>query len=492
VEDNPTSRLIITKMLNSFGFNTQMVNSGEQAIEILKETTIDNRFDIIMVDWFMENMDGVETIQCIEKMFPHLLPKIIMVTAHGVEKLAEVSDQVTIHHFISKPITYSNVYDAIVDVMDETEGKASFNHIKLQHQSIEKLAKKLHGAHLLVVEDNHVNQELMVELLASQHIQVELANHGKEALELLKQGQFDGVLMDCQMPVMDGFEATKQIRLSPQYESLPIIAVTANALEGDKNKALAAGMNDLVTKPIRPEELFATMVKWITPKTPLKNLGLNQDDRTSEEIVLPNTIDGIDIARGLETANQNHKLFLNLLHKFKDSQSPFKDEFTQALESNQWDEVKLLVHTLKGVASNIGALDVYRKAQQLESLCQFSDKPLQEIKFSFNELHSALDKVLNALSLELNNNERDTLPKSEITGFNQSVFLDMLNSLKALLEEDDFEASVLIDELIKNPMPLQIANDFEKINNKVKTYQFEDALVILNKIEKTLMTKDSE
>ncbi|WP_178861277.1 response regulator [Thiomicrorhabdus cannonii] len=488
VEDNVTSRIILTKMLENFGFRVTMVESGEEAIKLLHDSEDAISFDIIMIDWFMQGMDGIETIKYIQDNFAEYLLKIIMVTAHGVEKLAEVTDDIKIHHFISKPITYSSVYDAIVDVIGGKNGKGVFDKLKLHHESIENVAKQLHGAHLLLVEDNNINQELIVELMNAQNISASIANHGVEALELLKANEFDGVLMDCQMPVMDGFEATRRIRAMPQYASLPIIAVTANALEEDREKALESGMNDLVTKPIRPEELFSIMAKWISPSNRNNVFRTSQSQASDEKVELPQEIEGIDIQKGMETTNYNNQLYLKLLKKFADSQKSFKHEFMQAIKVGDWNQAQLLAHTLKGLSGNIGASKIYEAAKQLEKMCDGENRELEKVVTQLEHVNKALLVVLNGLSKVLMN---DVTPESQIEAtapFDKDSFLEQLVLLKALLKEDDFDAVSFMDEINKKSMPKKIAGDFQALNNKVKSYKFDEALIWAEKIESRLLS----
>ena len=254
---------------------------------------------------------------------------------------------------------------------------------------------RLQGANILLVEDNNLNQELAMELLSRNGMTVTQAWNGKEALELLQTDSFDGVLMDIQMPVMDGYSASREIRKQPQFKQLPIIAITANVMVGDRDKAKAAGMNDHIGKPIDVNQMFNTMARWISPSDPTEpsDTGHESVKIKAEKNPTPITFDdltGIDTQLGLKLTMNDAGLYRDLLGWFYEDKSEFAKEFQTAQQSDIPEATTRAAHTLKGVAGNIGATAIQQAAEQLEECCKHN--------LSDDEISSALQQVLEELN----------------------------------------------------------------------------------------------
>lgn len=267
VDDNATAREILKGILSSFHFQVSEASSGVEAIECIRTAADGGQaIELVLMDWKMPKMDGVETVRSIQQNLnlPHS-PQIIMITAFGKEDaFCDALDaKINIASVISKPYTPSTLLNCMMTAMGQpcVHANGSGRH----EEQLEKIILKLKGARVLLVEDNEINMDLAQELLTSQGMHIETAENGELALQKLGKASFDGILMDCQMPVMDGYEATRRIRSQPHYTDLPIIAMTANAMTGDKEKALQAGMNDYITKPINIKDMLETMAKWIHP-----------------------------------------------------------------------------------------------------------------------------------------------------------------------------------------------------------------------------------
>ena len=267
VDDHQTARQVLRAMLESFGFLVEEAPSGEAAIARIEAAEARGApFELLLIDWRMPGLDGVATLRALggDPSVRHP-PSVIMVTAHGREEALEASAGLPVAGVLAKPTTPSSLFDTIILALtgQRRQGRA----VQRDAQTQEAIAA-LAGARVLLVEDNAVNQELARELLARHGIQVEVANDGAEALTRLADEAFDGVLMDCQMPVMDGYTATRRLREQPRLRDLPVIAMTANAMAGDREKVLAAGMNDHIPKPINVEQMLKTMARWIKPAAP--------------------------------------------------------------------------------------------------------------------------------------------------------------------------------------------------------------------------------
>ncbi|MES2951800.1 MAG: PAS domain S-box protein [Pseudomonadota bacterium] len=269
VDDNASAREILSAMARSFGLEVDAAWNGAQALQMVAQA--DHKalpYDLVLMDWKMPAMDGVEAVRQLREEHLSQVPTIIMVTAYGREEALGNAQQrgVTLNTVLTKPVTASTLLEAI----GETLGKGLVVETRSSEKAVthNEAMAQLAGARVLLVEDNEMNQELALELLANAGVEVVLANHGQEALDILvKDNTFDGVLMDCQMPVMDGYAATRAIRSNPRFKDLPIIAMTANAMAGDREKVLEAGMWDHIAKPLNVAEMFATIAKWIKPKS---------------------------------------------------------------------------------------------------------------------------------------------------------------------------------------------------------------------------------
>lgn len=249
-----------------------------------------------------------------------------------------------------------------------------------------KDVSKVRGAKLLLVEDDLINQELIIELLDSEGITiVDIANNGKEALDLLAEKTFDGVLMDCQMPIMDGYTATRKIREELQFKDLPIIAVTANTMKGDREKVLAAGMNDHIAKPINVQEMFKVMAMWISPdhgeaihtetttEEPIINDSLSESERLPE-------FSGIDSRVGLKNTEGKVAIYYKLLINYHKRYCNFEDIFrTSQSDKNEPEAAMRLAHTLKGLSGTCGALAVQKAAEQLEKACRSDNENTEKL-----------------------------------------------------------------------------------------------------------------
>ncbi|WP_321491975.1 response regulator [uncultured Desulfobacter sp.] len=268
VDDNENTQFILKAMAEHFGFDVTTASSGNLALETIKSTPLDHPFSLVLLDFQMPGMNGIETSRRIKDTAGHRdVNTVIMVTAHGWEELMNQAADVGIEHFLVKPVNQSALFDIMMDAFGR----------KVEHRQpameddmiIPKNFNTVKGARILLVEDNEINQDVAVEILQDEGFLVSVAENGQQAVEMIKSPAspgFDAVLMDLQMPVMDGYEATRQLRKDNRFDRLPIIAMTADAMIGVKEKVLEIGMNDYVSKPIEPDDLFQVLAKWITPE----------------------------------------------------------------------------------------------------------------------------------------------------------------------------------------------------------------------------------
>jgi len=326
------------------------------------------------------------------------------------------------------------------------------------------------GAEILLVEDNEMNQDLAIELLKQAGIRVTLARNGQEALDILSTGQkFDGVLMDCQMPVLDGYSATRAIRKMPGLEDLPVIAMTANAMQGDREKALDAGMNDHIAKPIEVSNLFNTLSRWISPREQAAQpIPEAVQVKPAEKFV---KLAGIETERAIANLLNNTELYMRLLTGFYHSYENFVEKYQAC---GNLDEATRYAHSLKSGAGNIGATDVQKLAEKLEQSCRSGVEQAQQ-----TELIESVARVIDLARKEI----ARLLPES--TGIadtppceGRAGYQEILQKLQELLSDNDSEVINLIEQnekVLRTAMP----GKFSALEEAIRSYDFEEALRLL-------------
>lgn len=481
VDDNASAREILSNILISLKFDATAVSSGAQAIGELEQAQIEHRpYSLVFMDWMMPGMDGLETIKKIRQNNQlSETPAFIMVTAYSRDELMTQAEKIKIDGVLVKPVSPSTMLDSILNALGKEVTQKTRKHEK--QANYQEAAKKVCGARILLVEDNPINQELAIELLQDAGIIVDVAVNGAEAVDKVNTHSYDGVLMDCQMPVMDGFEATRRIREDGRYGKLPILAMTANAMAGDKEKCVASGMNDHIAKPIDVAQLFITLAEWITPSS----------DTLPEEMVCRTTasnsavvIAGLDMKGALERVGGNAELFNKLLGRFAETQKDVLDRITAAADTGDFETAVREAHTLKGLAGNIGASSLYSVAAEAEAgLKKGTSYGLEEV---FNNLKTELFELVTVIS--------DAMPKKKTetaTGTTEKITEDELSELSALLDDMDSEAAdsaAGIADKLKSSGHGELA---VKLIKHIDNFDFDAAAEVLSDIRNTLKPCDT-
>ena len=271
VDDNSCAREVIVNMSRALGLAAEAVSGGSEAIAAVAAAAgLGRPYNLVLLDWKMPGMDGVECARQLRRSWAmQPPPTVLMLTAFGRDEALQqlAAHKVTVSGVLTKPVTPSGLVDACALALGS--GPRPDTRRSLREQMLHKQEVRLAGARILLVEDNLINQELAVTLLTDAHIEVTVAGDGRQALDVLERQSFDAILMDCQMPEMDGYEATRLLRLRPHLRTVPVIAMTANVMTGDREKVLAAGMTDYIAKPINVVEMFATLTRWIGRSDPI-------------------------------------------------------------------------------------------------------------------------------------------------------------------------------------------------------------------------------
>ena len=365
VDDSDSARDVLLAMLCANGINAIATKSGEEAMAVLAEASqAGTPFDLVLMDWRMPGMDGIEASHRIKADATlSQIPSILMVSAFGREEMAEGSLGGDLDGFLIKPVNES----VLIDTISKMFGGASRTVDAGPHHTAEDHSQSLAGRKVLLVEDNEINRDLATELLGDLGLLVTIAENGQEGVERVRADPFDLVLMDIQMPVMDGLTATKLIRADERFRDLPIIAMTAHAMSGDRERSLDAGMNDHVTKPINPGHLTDTLIRWM-PAQPVKapepppaaaKPANNQD-------TLPDKLPPFDIPAALVRTNGKPKLLRKMMLGFRDKYANAAADLRGHLSEGRDEEAQRLAHSLKGIAATLEVKDLAEAAAALE------------------------------------------------------------------------------------------------------------------------------
>jgi len=434
VDDNPTARVILGRYLKGFGYDVVEATSGRAAVETLERA--ESSFDLVVMDWKMPDMDGVAAARAIEasEALP-VKPAILMVTAYDRAQLLKEAEDIALAGVLVKPVSQATLLQGILRAYGQEDEAA---------REKASLGADLRGARLLLMEDNEINQQVAVEILGNAGIAVTVAGDGREGLAILTEGDevFDGILMDIQMPVMDGYEATREIRKRPEYADLPIIAMTANVMSGDRERAMEVGMNDQVAKPIDVAHLFEVLTRWVrtaeTNEGRRDAVGEGGEERGPEPAVILDfpAIRGVHVETGLVRVAGNAELYRKLLLSFRRKQAGAVGEIRAARDAGDTETATRIAHTLKGVAGNLALPDVEQAAREVEAAFRAGESP------ALGDLQYALADVVEALAV--------LEPEAEETGpaeVDRDRVRTMIGRLSDLLSADDTESIGLAAEL---------------------------------------------
>jgi signal transduction histidine kinase/CheY-like chemotaxis protein len=468
VDDSSTAREILQQIAQNLLFEVSLAASGEEAIEaIIAADKADMPFKLIYMDWKLKGMDGLAaTRQIKQNKAIKAQPAIVMVTSYHRDELLEQSLDIPFDGFLSKPVSASCLLDAAMVAFGHESKNAT---PKVLLNLGRELVSEIQGARLLLVEDNEVNQQVATELLEQAKMVVTLAENGQQAVEMVNAQSFDAVLMDIQMPVMDGYTAARTIRKNKALDSLPVIAMTANAMEGDKRKCLAAGMNDHIGKPINPKEMYGALAKWIKPgKREVPEHLKNRSD-TDNTVEVP-AIAGIDTQEGLQRIGGNASAYIKVLKKFVNNQADSIEQLNTALSNDQRLDAQRLAHTIKGVSGNLGAVQLCQLAGELEE--QLIDPEVTDLAALIGKVEFELKHVLSSI---VTSNIADDKPNIPTPMVDSTALIPMLNNLIGLLDEYDMEAEELLSEILNQAAQPELREALKRVQKQISEYDFEQA-----------------
>ncbi|RAS65332.1 hypothetical protein DET48_10744 [Vibrio diazotrophicus] len=461
-DDNATARDIMQTSLESMGFNVDTVSTGKEAIEYCQN----NAYSVAFIDKNMPNLDGIEVARQIKLMDNEL--KILMVSVNPSQDLIGKVNELGLAGYITKPITSSRLLDGIMNAFGMS-GELAVRRIEQPISLDSSQLSALQGREILLVEDNEMNLEVATEFLQQVGINVTTAMNGQIALDKLNQQRFDLVLMDCQMPVMDGFQATEAIRKHTEFAELPVIAMTANTMSGDKEACLQVGMNDHIAKPVEVNVLYQTLVKYLPAEADYGRQNVVPQDIWPEHPEL-------DIDRGLQLVQNSTRLYQRIFERFVDGQSDVVPMIERAMAVNNVDEAVRLAHTLKGVAGNLASSALVKMAEQLE-LNLSQGKTYQAQLVQINDLVTSICEAISKVRAPVSDKSTENTT-SELSND------DLLKELEALyerLQEADSEAITQINTL-KPQVNSTIWKQLSPAVNIINQYQFDAASELISKL----------
>ncbi|MEJ2693247.1 MAG: transporter substrate-binding domain-containing protein [Candidatus Thiodiazotropha sp.] len=440
VDDNPTARELLSERLASFTFDVTSVTNAKDALQQLREANNGKKrpYRLVLMDWRMPGLNGIEAGRHIKQNRDNLsyVPAVILITA----------------------------YDDITRT----------------RSSGPQLTHRLSG-NILLVEDNIINQQVAQELLEGMGLSVQTVNNGKQAIDAIEKHSFDLVLMDLQMPEMDGYEATRRIRSNEKYAQLPVIAMTAHAMADEREQCLAVGMDEHIPKPIDPLHLYNTLKRWLKAAD---DQPLQQTAAMSEEpgVDFPESLPGIDLRWGLERVGGNKRLFRTLLEELVANHGRDIETLEDNVRKAAIDKAKRMLHTLEGVSGNIGAHTLQEAAKNLHSaLANHLLKPVNGLPESFRE---AFTELFNGLRLYLDESShpRPEAPVASVTMAGETDMENLVRALDEMLSAGDPEAKALSKRMNDILSGQDAADTAARLSLQIQDYEFDLAKETLAKL----------
>ncbi|WP_018409840.1 response regulator [Methyloversatilis thermotolerans] len=465
VDDHVGARDVLAALCRGLGLAVDAVPGGEQALEALARDT--GAYGLMLVDWKMPGMDGVQLADEVRRRWPGRSLRLILVTALGRDDVATQSAGRNFEAVLHKPVTPSSLLDAVSQAYGRRHAPALES---ADSEALDDCMASLSGARLLLVEDNELNQELACDLLERAGIDVVVAGDGRQALAVLATDtRFDAVLMDCQMPEMDGYTATRELRKRPGLTALPVIAMTASVLEADRARMTDAGMNDCIPKPLDIPQMFATLARWVRPHFGGEASARQTIDHDESVPALP----GLDVAVGMAHCMGKPQLYRRLLRGFVRGQADFIIQFTEAMAAGERETARRLAHTLRGLTGTLGAQPLHELASELET--RIADNASAEV---VTGLLARVGDLLQPLMDTLRGHpwlREEAISHSDERLPDSGKLRAPLRSLEQLIADCDADARVQAEDLLKVMAGSSLESLAEALCDALRTYDFERA-----------------
>lgn len=485
IERNNRNREVLERYLTAFSFNVKSFGTDEEGLQALINNTERKVYDLVIFDWDIHKINDFDIKTWItEEILKN--PTIITIPSTRSDEFLRMGLELKSENQLSKPILQSSLFDKICIIFGFPPVKKA--QIESSFLENDEAFNAVSGATLLLVEDNEINQQVATELLQDMGFWIAIAENGSIAIEkIMKQtpeDKFDAVLMDLQMPEMDGYQATREIRKHFQQHELPIIAMTADAVSGVKEKVMNAGMNDYLTKPIEPAKLVNLLVKWIKPG---KRMPFNQiifQENSGTNMQLPQ-LSGINLQGGLHRVNGNKKLYSKLLVSFRNDNLHCARDIKQALEREDPRFAARLVHSINGSAGNLGADDLANIAAQLDKKLKDENYDKKTVDDLLREMEKVMSIVFDSISENMDLLEaagNDSLSEGKEVLDKENI-LEQIKILKKLIHDNNTQALDQIEIIIMFFKDSLIRGVLENIRKRLEIYDFDEALSLFSEID---------
>lgn len=483
MDDSQAGREILSSLCEGAGLVASVAASGAEALALCCKPEQDVPFDFILCDWKMATMDGVELLRQIQThSTAAIAPKCIMVTAFDRDRLLADASDIHIDAALTKPVSASTLVDTLMSVSEDSDISSPLTSAATIDLSA---ANAIAGAKILLVEDNATNQQVAIELLEMAHFEITTAWNGQEAIEIINQRHFDAVLMDVQMPVMDGLSATKAIRSEPQFTDLPIIAMTANAMSGDRERCIEVGMNDHIAKPINPQAIYQTLAKWIKPTGKVIQPKTDKLEPDVPQLDLP----GFNVTEAVERFGGSQKAFQRTLEQVLRTDANIMTQVREALAKGDTQTAHRAAHSLKGIAGNIGAEFLVAPVAQLEkwlSTLEPNKQPYDSV--GLTELVQRCDALtsgmINTIQTALARSSLNAVLPSKASDTSTTIenLLQELTKLKEQIEMYDSSAVDRLERVIDTVEPSELRDQLESLMQALSDFDFDTSDAMLGQI----------
>jgi signal transduction histidine kinase/DNA-binding response OmpR family regulator/HPt (histidine-containing phosphotransfer) domain-containing protein len=480
-DDNSAAREILAGYLEWLNVVADKAVNGHEVLEMLASG--DSAYDVIILDWMMPDMTGLEVARTIrEQAGDKPASKIILSSAFSSGDVLNAPGGEFVDAFLPKPVTTPLLKQALISVLGASTDTGRSTSRKTDQTGAEQL-RSIRGARLLLVEDNEINQQVAQELLEQAGLRVDIASHGQEALQMLEEDTYACVLMDMQMPIMDGLTATRRIREDHRFKDLPVLAMTANATMDDRSRALESGMNDHIAKPINPQQLFKALVRWVPASEREREDGAPSGSNSSPEVLLTDTekvpdLPGFQVSEGVNRVGGSVEAYKRLVRKFAENQANAVNEIRSAIQTGDGELAVRTAHSLKGAAGALGAVSVQEAAAQLETELKAGAENADPSLI--DALTDTLEHTIETIKASLGSAEQGSPSTGEAVAITQEM-LERLSNLHQQLEDFDSEAedtlNGLLTELGNSPAAALLAT----VAKHVSAYDMEEAAAELER-----------